>query len=649
MPGTPSALAPPPPGPPGPKPPAIGRFRPRISVAEISRAAELSRAAAEPEPRSAPQSPASSSRSSELVVRGLSSRAAARLERRLNRLPGVFAIVSHATDRATISHDPSRVSLAQVMHVVQKSGFAVETSDVHRSPGTGTGESQVDALGRAISADTTLSEVTELRNRAVAASLLAIPVLALSLTSSWQAHGWQWVAMVFAIPAVLWAAVPLHTAAFRDSASLSDMRDFLASIAVSVTFCWSMWVAMSGSEPPYFHIPVLIAAVALWLRCAERSVLHRAGAISRLLLRSGAAEARIRIDGTERRIASQRLHPGDYLVIGPDEKAAADAIVVEGHSSMDVAALTGEDVPVSVGPGRPVACGATNVGDRLVARVARVGADTGLAQAIRVMERTQAEQSVLRRRADRGGAAIVVAAFVLAGATLLAWLSNGSSDREALFAAISVLLMASPSALALAISTPIQVGVGRGIQLGIVLNRLSAVRRTSHIDAVVADRSLEPIAATRSGLNRQMQRVRLESMFISRGGIDEAIRQLRARKFCVALALDVSGRVPPDGTIFSQACIGIAVGAGTFGPVPGAHITLARQGLLAVADGFALAQRISRTISGNLVWAVLYHVVALPIAMTGAASPIVASIIAGTAGIIVVVNSLRLRRFTVAG
>ncbi len=643
MTGTPSAVAAPHSGPPGPKPPSIGRFRPHVSVGKVA----VQPSTPEPESSATPSSPVSATRSSELVIRGLSSRSAARLERRLNRLPSVFAIVSHATDRATISYDSTKVSLAQAMHVVQECGFSVETGQ-RRTVDHATAESQVDVLGRPLSADRSLPELDEIRNRAIVASLLAIPVTALSLTPSWQANGWQWVAMVFAIPAVLWAAMPLHTAIFRDSASLPDMRDFLASIGVLATFGWSLWAGASDSGAPYFHMSVLLVAVALWMRWGERVALHRAGAVSRLLLRSGAAEARIRMDGTERRIASQRLHPGDCLVVGADEKVAADAIVVEGNSPVDVSALTGEDVPVSVGPGRPVACGATNVGDRLVARVARVGAETGLAQAVRVMERAQAEQSLLRRRADRGAAAVVVAAIVLASATLIGWLSTVDSERDALFAAVSVLLVVAPSTLALAISTPMLVGVGRGIQLGIVITRLSAVRRARHIDAVVADRSLEHSGAVRGELTRQMRRVRLESMFVSRGGMEEAIRQLRARKFCVALALDVSGRVPPEGTIFSQACIGVAVGAGTFGPVPGAHITVARRDLNALADGFGLAQRISRTISGNMIWAVVYHMVMLPVAVTGVVNPVAASAIAGLAGTIVVVNSLRLRRFAAA-
>lgn len=609
----------------------------------------------EPEVSNPLSPPASSSRSSELVIRGLSSGSAARLERRLNRLPGVFAIVSHATNRATISYDPAQVSLAQAMRVVQESGFSVEAGQGQRADNR-TDESHIDVLGRALVSDHSLSEIDEIRNRAVAASLLAIPVAALSLTPSWQANGWQWVAMVFAVPAVLWAAMPLHTAIFRDSASLSDMRDFLASISVLATFGWSLWVGASDSigetETPYFHIPVLLVAVALWMRWVERSALHRAGAISRLLLRSGTSEARVRIDGTERRTASQRLRPGDYLIVGTDEKIAADAIVVEGNSSVDVSALTGEDIPVHVGPGRPIACGATNVGERLIARVARVGAATGLAQAVRVMERAHDEQSLLRRRTDRGAAAVVVAAIVLAGATLVGWLSTGGTERDALFATVAVLLVASPGALALAISTPMLVGTGRGIQLGIVISRLSAVRRIRDIDAVVADRSLEHSGSSgtaSSELTRQMRRVRTESVFVSRGGMEEAVRQLRARKFCVALALDVSGRVPPEGTIFGRACIGVAVGAGTFGPVPGAHMTVARRDLNALADGFAFSQRISRTISVNVIWAVVYHVVMLPAAMAGVVNPVAASAVAGLAGALVVVNSLRLRRFTMTG
>ena len=324
---------------------------------------------------------------------------------------------------------------------------------------------------------------------------------------------------------------------------------------------------------------------------------------------------------------------------------AADAIVLEGYSSLDVSALTGDDVPVAVGPGRPVACGSINTGDRFVARVARVGAQTGLAQAVRTAERAHTEQSTLRRGADRGVALIVVAAVVLAGITLLAWLSLSGDVRDAIFAATAVLLVAAPGALAMSVSTPMRVGVGRGIQLGIVISRFSAVRNSRRVDAVVADRSLEHNEPTNGALSRHLRRIQVESIFMGRAGMDEAIRQLRARRFCVALALDVSGRVPPEGTIFAQAAVGVAVGAGTFGPVPGADITLARRDLGAVADGFALSQRIWRTISGNLAFTGVYHVIVLPCAIAGVLHPLAACAVGGTAGTLVVLNSLRLRRF----
>ena len=193
MTGTPSAIAAPHSGPPGPKPPTLGNFRPKVSAAALAHHPSTTVPVEEPtasaKPSTAPNSPASAVRSAELVVRGLSSRSAGRLERQLNRLPSVFAIVSHATDRATISYNSTKVSIAEVMHVIQGAGFAVETGEATHRVSVATIESQVDTLGRPVAPDSEIVELNELRNRAIAASLLAVPVLALSLNPSWQAHG----------------------------------------------------------------------------------------------------------------------------------------------------------------------------------------------------------------------------------------------------------------------------------------------------------------------------------------------------------------------------------------------------------------------------------------------------------------------------
>jgi P-type Cu+ transporter len=180
---------------------------------------------------------------------------------------------------------------------------------------------------------------------------------------------------------------------------------------------------------------------------------------------------------------------GDEFVVRPGEKIATDGVVAAGTSAVDASMLTGEPVPVEVGPGDAVAGATVNAGGRLVVRATRVGADTQLAQMARLVEEAQRGKAPVQRLADRISAVFVPVVIALAVATLGYWLGTGASPEVAFTAAVAVLIIACPCALGLATPTALMVGTGRGAQLGVLIKGPEVLESTRRADTVVLDKT----------------------------------------------------------------------------------------------------------------------------------------------------------------
>ncbi|HEX6238048.1 MAG TPA: heavy metal translocating P-type ATPase, partial [Acidimicrobiales bacterium] len=222
----------------------------------------------------------------------------------------------------------------------------------------------------------------------------------------------------------------------------------------------------------------------------EARAKRRAGAAIEALLELGAKDVTVLdADGLERRVPVDRLAVGDRFVVRPGEKIATDGVVVEGVSAVDRSLLTGESVPVEVGPGDPVTGATVNAGGRLVVEATGVGADTALAQMARLVEQAQAGKAPVQRLADRISAWFVPLVIVLATGTLAAWLVTGHVATEAFAAAVAVLIIACPCALGLATPTALMVGTGRGAQLGVLIRGPEILESTRRVDTVVLDKT----------------------------------------------------------------------------------------------------------------------------------------------------------------
>jgi Cu+-exporting ATPase len=318
---------------------------------------------------------------------------------------------------------------------------------------------------------------------------LAVPVIVLAMVPAVQFPGWPWVSLALATPVATWGAWPFHRAAAINARHGAATMDTLVSVGVAAAYLWSLYALASGTHATYLEVAVGVTALILLGRYLELRARRQAGTALAALLDLGAKQATVLRDGREVTVAADTLVVGHEFVIRPGEKVATDGVISTGRSAVDTSMLTGEPVPVEVGPGDTVTGGCVNVGGRLIVRATRVGADTQLAQMARLVSQAQAGKAPVQRLADRVSAVFVPVVLVIAVATLAGWLAAGGSAATAFTAAVAVLIIACPCAMGLATPTAILVGTGRGAQLGILIKGPEVLENTRRVDTIVLDKT----------------------------------------------------------------------------------------------------------------------------------------------------------------
>ncbi len=411
---------------------------------------------------------------------------AARVEKRLNRVDGVIATVNFATEQATVDF-PDYVTPQDLVAAVEETGYTATLPEASaESEGT-----------------------TSWGRRLLVSATLTVPVVLLSMIPALQFDYWQWVALALASPVAVWGAWPFHRAALANLRHRAATMDTLISVGVAAAYLWSVWALFfthagtpgmkmtvsllaNGDAGPHLYLEVAAAVTTFILagRYFEARAKRRSGAALRALVDMGAKDVSVLRDGsTETRIPIDQLAAGDVFVARPGEKIATDGVVVSGTSAVDASMLTGEPVPVEVGPGDGVVGATVNVGGRLEVRATRVGSDTQLAQIARLVTEAQSGKADVQRLADRISAVFVPIVIGLSLLTLAAWLLLGSSATAAFTSAVAVLIIACPCALGLATPTALLVGTGRGAQLGILIRGPQVLESTRRIDTVVLDKT----------------------------------------------------------------------------------------------------------------------------------------------------------------
>ena len=433
-----------------------------------------------------------------------------RVERKLGKLDGVEASVNLPLESARVTV-PAGITDEQITATVAAAGYKA-TVRAPKFPGTviGPAERAVGGVevGVAEGDHPASSAAAKLRPRLIVAAVLTVPVFAISMIPAFQFPGWGWVAAALALPVVAWAAWPFHRAAAINARHLASTMDTLVSIGVIAAYAFSVGQLLAdprmtehpaaegmGSGGLYFEVASVVTTFLLLGRYLEATAKLKAGDALRALLSLGAKDATVLRNGREEKIPAGQLMVGDEIVVRPGEKIGTDGVVLDGSSAVDASLVTGESVPVEVGPGSQVTGATINTSGRLLVRATRVGSETTLAQMGRLVSAAQTGKAPIARLADRISAVFVPVVLVIAALTFGAWLlaaapAVGPEEVRAAFtAAVAVLVIACPCALGLATPVGLLAGTGRGAQLGILIKGPQVLEDTRTVDTILLDKT----------------------------------------------------------------------------------------------------------------------------------------------------------------
>ncbi|MCO7218318.1 cation-translocating P-type ATPase [Klenkia sp. PcliD-1-E] len=555
--------------------------------------------------------PTSGTNAVELVIGGMTCASCAnRVERKLNKLPGVTATVNYATEKAKVTLEGTPVtrgaSAGSSTEAGTGPGPAVSTEDLIAAvqaagytaalPAPPTPARTLDpAASDTAAAEATPDATAALRRRLLISAALSLPVIALAMVPAWQFTNWQWLSLTLAAPVVAWGAWPFHQAAWTNARHGAATMDTLISVGTLAALGWSLYALFFGTagipgmtHPFSFAVErgggggnIYLEAAAgvttfiLAGRYAEARAKRRSGAALRALLQMGARDVAVLRDGSEQRIPVEELAVGDRFLVRPGEKIATDGVVAEGSSAVDVSMLTGESVPVEVTAGDAVTGATINAGGRLVVTATRVGADTQLAQMARLVEDAQNGKAQVQRLADRISGVFVPVVIALAVATLGFWLGAGGGTEAAFTAAVAVLIIACPCALGLATPTALMVGTGRGAQLGILIKGPEVLESTRRIDTVVLDKT-GTVTTGQMAVTDVVPASGTDAARVLRlaGALEDASEHPIARAITSAALTDTEGEAAPQPAVAEFANLeGLGV-RGTLTDTDGTHTAL---------------------------------------------------------------------------
>ncbi|WTD02811.1 heavy metal translocating P-type ATPase [Streptomyces albidoflavus] len=557
----------------------------------------------------APERPAASATTEvELSVGGMTcASCAARVEKKLNRMPGVTATVNYATEKAKVSYEPGEeLGVADLIATVVRTGYtAEEIRPPEPEPAADAPENGQEASGAPGDVET-----EALRQRFTVSAVLAAPVILLSMVPALQFDHWQWLCLTLTAPVVVWGGLPFHRAAWTNLRHGATTMDTLVSVGTLAAFGWSLWALFLGhagmpgmrhgfdltasradaSSMIYLEVAAGVVTFLLLGRWLEARAKRRAGAALRALLELGAREATVVRDGREVRVPVARLVVGDRFTVRPGETIATDGRVLEGRSAVDTSLLTGESVPVDVAPGDQVTGATVNTGGRLTVEATRIGADTQLARMARLVEQAQNGKAAVQRLADRVSAVFVPVVLVLALGTLVGWLLATDDTTAAFTAAVAVLIIACPCALGLATPTALLVGTGRGAQLGILIRGPEVLENTRRVDTVVLDKT-GTLTTGRMELTELLPAPGTDATELLRlaGALEYASEHPIARALARA-AEERHGPLPPVSGFASTSGLGVR------GTVEGRQVAAGRPQLLAEA-GMPVPEELERALA----------------------------------------------------
>ena len=406
----------------------------------------------------------------------------ARVQRVLEKTPGVAeASVNLLLNSATVSFDPAVTSPERLVDVVRGTGYGAEL------PQPSSDLAAEEALRDKLAAQ----EYRSLRGKALVSLGLGLAAMALAPPPA--------VALVMATVVMLWAGRHFYLRAwqaFRHHAA--DMNTLIA-VGTGAAYLFSLLATLapefftSRGVPAdvYYEAVMLIIALILLGNAIEARARRRTSAALRALTRLAPDTAHLIRDAIEVEVPVSAVRPGDTVVVRPGERLPVDGEVTEGASAVDESMLTGESLPVEKAAGSRVLGGTINATGAFRYRATTLGAESALARIVKLLREAQASRAPLQRLADRISAVFVPTVISIAIATFVVWYlaADVAPGVRAFSSAISVLIIACPCAMGLAVPTAIMVATGRGAELGLLIKGGAALERIRAVDTVVLDKT----------------------------------------------------------------------------------------------------------------------------------------------------------------
>jgi P-type Cu+ transporter len=411
----------------------------------------------------------------------------ARIERRLQRLPGVLsATVNLVTASGAVEAPAGAVTAEELARVVRDLGYEAAPAR----------PSEEDPIARARE-----REVRRWRNLFLLAAVPSLPLLVSMLGHvilgphpTWlHLLMWGWFQLPLATVVQFGAGFVFYRDAFLNLRSRSANMSVLVALGTSAAYFYSLYLVLSGFEfginGLYFETSAILITLVLFGKYLEARAKGRTSEAIQKLVRLRPRTARVWREGAEVEVPVEQVRVGDLVAVLPGEKLPVDGEVVDGTSAVDESMLTGESAPVDKGPGSAVIGGSLNRQGYLRFRATRVGRDTMLAQIVRMVQEAQGSKAPIQRAADVTSGYFVPFVVGCALLTLVVYLAVSQDLTSSLLTMTAVLVIACPCALGLATPTAIVVGIGRGAQRGVLFRGGEHLEIAGRVRAVVFDKT----------------------------------------------------------------------------------------------------------------------------------------------------------------
>jgi Cu+-exporting ATPase len=424
-----------------------------------------------------------------------------RVERGLEKVDGVLgATVNLATERATVTYLPAQTSLAHLKRAVRDAGYGTLETDT----GQDRGDAEREARAR---------ELEHLRGDVTFAAAFAVPLTVIAMLPMlwmpamvWQMGiapmvVWDWVMLALAAPIYVGPGLRFVGKGWRALAARSPDMNSLVMLGTGAAFWYSVGVVLletfaPGSVPAngrhvYFEAAGVVISLVLLGKYLEALAKGRTSEAMRKLIGLQAKTARVLRGSEELEVAVMDVLPGDVIAVRPGEKVPVDGTVTAGSGFVDESMISGEPVPVAKTEGSKVIGGTVNQNGALKFRAEAVGADTVLAQIIRLVETAQGSKPAIQGLADRVVAVFTPMVLVIAALTALVWLVFGGENAVAyaLVNTVAVLIIACPCAMGLATPVSIMVGTGKAAELGVLFRKGEALQTLQEARVVAVDKT----------------------------------------------------------------------------------------------------------------------------------------------------------------